>query len=156
MIKILAMDVDGTLTDGKIYMGENGEAMKAFNIKDGYAINVLLRKNNIVPVIITGRTSNIVERRASELGITEVHQGVSDKAAKLLEIAGKYNCTRENIAYIGDDDNDLDAIKVAGLVGCPADASENVKTAADFISNKSGGGGAVREFSEYIIEHKEQ
>ena len=78
-IKYLVMDVDGTLTDGKIYMGENGEVMKAFNIKDGYAISYFLPSNGIIPIVITGRKSKIVENRCKELGITEVHQGCIDK-----------------------------------------------------------------------------
>lgn len=153
MIKIVAMDVDGTLTDGKIYMGEKGEIMKAFDIKDGYAIYQFLPANHIIPVIITGRASKIVANRAAELGILEVHQGVSDKTAKLYEIAKKYQCSCKNIAYIGDDENDLPAMKAAGVVGCPANASDSVKNAADFVSKYNGGNGAVREFIEWIIKY---
>lgn len=152
MIKLFVMDVDGTLTDGKIYMGENGELMKAFCAKDGYAIHRLLKKNKILPVIITGRISKIVELRSAELGILEVHQGVTDKAARLMEVAKKYHLQRNEIAYIGDDDNDLEAMQAAGFVGCPADASENVKKAADFVSSYCGGEGAIREFVEKIVE----
>lgn len=148
------MDVDGTLTDGKIYMGEKGEIMKVFDIQDGYAIFQFLPKKNIIPMIITGRKSEIVAYRASELGIVEVYQGVSDKAAKLQEIAEKYNCGRENIAYIGDDVNDLPAIEVAGITGCPANASSQVMAAVDFVSKYNGGNGAVREFIEWIINNE--
>ena len=100
-IKLLVMDVDGTLTDGKIYMGENGEVMKAFDIKDGYGINEILPKLGIIPVIITGRTSKIVENRARELHITELYQGKHDKLDTMLEVMKKYHCTKENAAYIG-------------------------------------------------------
>lgn len=88
-IKLLFMDVDGTLTDGKIYMGENGEVMKAFDIKDGYGINEILPKLGIIPVIITGRTSKIVENRAKELHITELYQGKHDKLDTMLEVMKK-------------------------------------------------------------------
>ena len=86
-IKMLVMDVDGTLTDGKIYVGSQGEVMKAFNVKDGYAIARILPDLGIIPVIITGRTSSIVEYRAKEIGITELYQGVSDKLAQLKQVA---------------------------------------------------------------------
>jgi 3-deoxy-D-manno-octulosonate 8-phosphate phosphatase (KDO 8-P phosphatase) len=151
MVKLLAMDVDGTLTDGKIYMGCDGEAVKAFDAKDGYAICELLPKHGIVPAIITGRSSRIVEARAAELGIAEVYQRVADKPAKLLEIAAKYGCAREEIAYIGDDDNDLGAMAAAGVSGCPADASWRAKAAAGFVASKNGGDGAVREFAEWLV-----
>ena len=91
-IKMLAMDVDGTLTDGKIYMGPQGEVCKAFNIKDGLGINQLIQ-NGILPVIITGRKSTIVENRAKELMITEIYQGVEDKATVLRQVARKYGFT---------------------------------------------------------------
>lgn len=150
MIKLLIMDVDGTLTDGKIYMAPSGEAMKAFNIKDGYAIAHMLPKMRVVPVIITGRRSRIVENRAKELGISELHQGVSDKLGKLKEIAEKYSVASYEIAYIGDDLNDLDCLQYCGFTGCPADAVEEVKQTADYVTRANAGSGAVREFIELI------
>lgn len=150
MIKLLIMDVDGTLTDGKIYMGPSGEVMKAFNIKDGYAIAHLLPEMGIVPVIITGRTSTIVENRAEELHITELHQGVSDKLGKLTEIEKKYHVTAKDIAYIGDDLNDLACMEYCGLSGCPADAAYEVKQTADYTTECKAGSGAVREFIEFL------
>ena len=150
MIKLLIMDVDGTLTDGMIYMAPSGEAMKAFNIKDGYAIAHMLPKMGVVPVIITGRKSLIVENRAKELGIAELHQGVSDKLGKLKEVAEKYQVTPDEIAYIGDDLNDLDCLRYCGLTGCPADAVEEVKQTADYTTRAVAGSGAVREFIEFI------
>lgn len=150
MIKLLIMDVDGTLTDGMIYMGPSGEAMKAFNIKDGYAIAHMLPKMGVVPVIITGRKSLIVENRAKELGITELHQGVSDKLGKLKTVAEKYGVTSDEIAYIGDDLNDLDCMKYCGFSACPADAVDEVKQAADYTTKANAGSGAVREFIELI------
>jgi len=150
-IKMLVMDVDGTITDGKIYMGEHGEIMKAFNIKDGYAIREILPSYNILPVLITGRTSKIVENRAKELGITHFYQGITDKKSLLKNIVEKENMLMSNVAFIGDDINDLECMMNCGLKGCPADAVLEVKKIADFISKKKGGEGAVREFIEAIV-----
>ena len=144
------MDVDGTLTDGKIYMGENGEVMKAFNVKDGYAIAHMLPEMGIIPVIITGRKSKIVENRAKELGITELYQGVGDKLAQLKIVAEKYNAAPEEIAYIGDDLNDLECIEFCGVTACPVDVVEKVKKTVNLVCNKKAGEGAVRDFIENI------
>ena len=151
MIKYLIMDVDGTLTDGKIYMGDKGEIMKAFSIKDGCGIHDILIPNGIIPVIITGRNSEILLNRCNELGIKEIHQGISNKVEELLNITTDLS----SVAYIGDDINDLLIMKevkhAGGIVGCPADAVQSVLEIADFISNKLGGNGAVRDFIEYIV-----
>ena len=145
------MDVDGTLTDGKIYMGNDGEVMKAFSIKDGCGIHDILIPAGITPVIITGRTSKIVENRCGEIGIKEIHQGISNKIEKLLSITDDLS----SVAYIGDDINDLSCMKpvkeAGGKIGCPADAVKKVKERADFISTKNGGDGAVREFIEWLV-----
>lgn len=154
-IKYLVLDVDGTLTDGCVYMGENGELCKAFNIKDGYGICHQAIPAGIVPVIITGRTSNIVLNRCKELGINEIHQGISDKLGELNEILAERGESLKDCAYMGDDLNDLHvmkAIKAAGgLIGCPADAAAGVIELADFVSSKDGGRGCVREFIEWIL-----
>lgn len=150
-INYLVMDVDGTLTDGKIYMGNSGEAMKAFNIKDGCGIHDILIPHGITPVIITGRRSNIVENRCKEIGITEVHQGIRNKLDELLHITNDL----QSVAYIGDDINDLqimDAVKAAGgVIGAPHDAVQKVLDIADFVSPHDGGNGAVRDFIEWIV-----
>lgn len=160
-IKILVMDVDGTLTDGKIYMGSDGEIFKAFNIKDGYGINDILYLKGVEPVIITGRQSKIVENRCKELHIRHIYQGIHDKLSVLkqvlirLELEKESKFSLENVAYIGDDCNDLicmQAVKEAGgIVGCPADAAKQVIDIATFISNQNGGNGAVREFIDWFI-----
>ena len=147
--KLLVMDVDGTLTDGRIYMGPTGEVMKAFDVKDGYGI-VHLREYGIEPVIITGRESDIVRRRAEELHITELYQGVTDKLAKLREVAEKFGAAPDEIAYIGDDLNDLPCICFAGIAAAPADAVEQVKKEVDHVCRQNGGHGAVREFLDLI------
>lgn len=149
-IKMLVMDVDGTLTDGKIYIGPQGEVMKAFNIKDGYGI-VQFIKSGKIPVIITGRKSEIVQRRAEELGITELYQGVEDKLSQLKKVAEKYGLSAEEIAYIGDDMNDFACMEYCGVTACPADAVKEVKEDVDFVCESLGGCGAVRDFLDYLI-----
>ncbi|MDF1616138.1 KdsC family phosphatase [Petrocella sp. FN5] len=149
-IKILVMDVDGTLTDGKIYIGSEGEMLKAFNVKDGLGISKL-RSLNIIPAIITGRESEILKRRSEELKIEELYQGEENKIEKLKELVERYRCSLAEVAYIGDDENDLQCMRESGFTGCPADAVDAVKKEVDYICNKSGGEGAVREFIEQII-----
>ncbi len=152
MIKYLVMDVDGTLTDGKIYMGAHGEMMKAFNIKDGCGIHDIAIPGGIIPVIITGRTSEIVKKRCGELGIQQVYQGIKNKIEQLNSIADDLS----QVAYIGDDINDLSCMipvkEAGGVVGCPADAVERVKEISDFVARHNGGDGAVRDFIEWIIK----
>jgi len=150
-VRYFVTDVDGTLTDGKINMGDDGEVMKAFDIKDGYAINEMLPDHGITPVIITGRESRLVVNRASELGVKKVYQGVKDKLVMVNKFAIENAVTLDEIAYIGDDINDLECIRACGISGCPADAADDIKKYADFVSAKPAGSGAVRDFSEYII-----
>ena len=150
-IRLLAMDVDGTLTDGRIYMGPEGETMKAFDVKDGYGI-LLFRRAGGVPAIITGRQSRIVETRCRELGIDELYQNVGDKRAVLTALAEKYGLEPEEIAYIGDDLNDLDCMAYVGVSACPADAIQAVRDTADFICAHDGGRGAVREFIDFFLK----
>lgn len=156
-IKYLVMDVDGTLTDGKIYMGNDGEMMKAFDIKDGYGIHDLLIPSGIVPVIITGRGSAILVNRCKELGIKKVFQNVHNKLEELNRLAEGDGNTLSSVAYIGDDMNDatcMKAVKEAGgMTGCPRDAVNGIKRISQFISKKNGGSGAVREFIEYLLKH---
>lgn len=154
MIKYLVMDVDGSLTDGKIYMGPNGEAMKAFSIKDGYVINFILKPMNIVPIIITARTSAIVQNRCDELGIQEVHQGKMDKLAALTDIVGESELGK--CAYFGDDIIDLKCMlpirEAGGMIGCPSDAVPAIKAVADYVCLSKAGEGALREFAEWLVE----
>ena len=150
-IKLFVTDVDGTLTDGKIFIGENGEMMKAFCVKDGAALHGLLPEYGIPVAIITGRESIIVSNRAKELGVELVFQNVKEKLPLLKKLANERDIMLEEIAYIGDDINDLECIKAVGLGACPADAVEEVKRNAKYISKKRGGVGAVRDFVEYII-----
>jgi len=153
MIKILFMDVDGTLTDGTIYIGNNGEEFKCFNVKDGYGISQILKKNGIIPVVVTGRESKIVEERCRELGIVEVIQNSSDKVKDINKVLGKYGLKLEDAAYIGDDLNDLGAIKLVAISGSPADAVDIVKKNCDYVTEALGGRGAVREFIEWVVDN---
>ncbi len=152
MIKYLVMDVDGTLTDGKIYMGSSGEIFKAFDIKDGCGIKDIAIPYGFIPVIITARKSDIVMNRCKELSITEVHQGVRDKIDKLKEIVSDLS----KVAYIGDDILDLQCMvpvkEAGGVVGCPADAVKKVKEIAGFVAEHNGGDGAVRDFIEWLVD----
>ncbi len=154
-IKYLIMDVDGTLTDGKIYMGNDRELFKAFNIKDGCGIHDILIPAGIKPVIISGRKSTILENRCKELGITELHQNISNKVEKLDDILKEIKLSYSNVAYIGDDINDLSCMQSikehGGIVGCPADAIKKVINLADYVCSKNGGEGAVREFIDWIL-----
>ena len=151
MIKLVLLDVDGTLTDGGIYRGNNGEELKRFNVKDGYAI-VNAQKLGIEFGIITGRKSELVEIRSNELKIKYLYQGISEKTVILEEIMQKTGLKKEEIAYMGDDLNDILIMKQSGLTGTPKDAADEVIQIADFVSEKNGGSGAVREFVEYILK----
>mgnify|MGYP000881830981 FL=1 len=151
MIKLVLLDVDGTLTDGGIYRGNNGEELKRFNVKDGYAI-VNAQKLGIEFGIITGRKSELVEIRSNELKIKYLYQGISEKTVILEEIMQKTGLKKEEIAYMGDDLNDILIMKQSGLTGTPKDATDEVIQIADFVSEKNGGSGAVREFVEYILK----
>lgn len=159
-IHFLVMDVDGTLTDGKIYMGQTGESFKAFDIKDGCGIAILLPKMNIEPVIITARESEILKNRCKELGIKLLVQNSKDKVSALNQILTSYNerngtaYSLENCAYMGDDIVDLpvmEAIKNAGGGAvCPNDAVEDVRKVCSFVCTKKSGSGAIREFIEWL------
>ena len=144
------MDVDGTLTDGKIYMSANGELMKAFNIKDGYAI-AHLREFGIEPVIITGRISEIVKKRRAELNITELYQGIGNKLSKLKEICSNHGIALSQVAYIGDDLNDLSCMKHCGNSACPSDAVKTVQEQVNYVCEQKGGEGAVREYISFLL-----
>lgn len=154
MVKILCMDVDGTLTDGRIYMGSEGEQFKAFDVKDGYGICHVLPEMGIIPVIITGRRSGSLAKRGVELGVIDVYQGVSDKESCLEGVLRSKGLSLFDVAYIGDDLNDLACMDLVvaggGVVGCPCDADPLVCAKAHFVSSRPGGRGAVREFIDWI------
>lgn len=150
-IKLLAMDVDGVLTDGSVTYDENGVEYKTFNVKDGHGI-VRLNKSGFITAIITARNNGTVRHRAENLNITELYQGQKYKLPALEEIIKKYNFTLENVAYIGDDLPDICILEKVGLSCCPADAVDEVKEICGFISSKNGGRGAVRELCDFILD----
>ena len=150
MYKLFVMDVDGTLTDGKIYMSANGEIMKAFHVKDGYGIANILKEKGIQTAIITGRKSEIVEQRAKELKIDYVYQGVHDKLSCLKKLVGEIGCSMKEVVYVGDDVNDLDCMAEVGLSCCPNDAHKRVKDSVGLVAQTKGGEGAVREIIDEI------
>lgn len=150
-IRMLVLDVDGVLTDGTIYMGNDGELFKGFNAKDGMGISYAIR-NGIDVCIITGRKSEMVRRRAAELGITCVLEGVHDKAAALKEIAASHKIALKKIAYIGDDLNDLAPMNICGVSFAPGDAADPVIDFCDFVLMNTGGNGAVREAIDLVLD----
>ena len=149
-IKVLALDVDGVLTDGSLTFSQNGEELKTFNAKDGQGI-VCLNKAGFITVIITARKNCTVEHRAKNLGIKELHQGVKFKLPVLEQILDKYGLTFENVAYMGDDLPDVCILEKVGLSCCPNDAVQEVQKVCKFKSKYNGGRGAVREVCDAIL-----
>jgi len=149
-IKLLLLDVDGVLTDGRLYYGNSGEEMKAFNIQDGLGIK-LLQQGGIQVGIITGRVSKLVQRRATELGINPVIQGREDKLTALNELMLTANLSLDEVAFVGDDLPDLAVIKKVGLGITVANGSTTLKSAADWQTTKKGGDGAIREVAEMLL-----
>ncbi|MFN3305682.1 MAG: KdsC family phosphatase [Candidatus Kapaibacteriota bacterium] len=149
-VKLLVMDVDGTLTDGKVYYSKDGEELKAFSIRDGMGIE-LLHNYGIGTCIITTETSQIVTARASKLRIDHVILGSKNKLKDLEELCNEVNITLEEVAYIGDDINDIRAIEKVGFSACPSDAVKYVKDKVDYICSNKGGEGAVRELIELLL-----
>jgi 3-deoxy-D-manno-octulosonate 8-phosphate phosphatase (KDO 8-P phosphatase) len=152
MIRLVAMDVDGTLTDGGIYMDGSGGEFKKFHVRDGYGI-VKLLKLGIEVAFISGRYSKATDKRAGELGITRIFNGTADKLAELASIADEIGAIPSEVAFIGDDIQDVSCIEWSGLGVAVGDASEETKAAADIVTVAHGGAGAVREAAEYIIRY---
>ena len=150
MIKLLALDVDGVLTDGKIILSGAGE-LKNFSVKDGFGIK-LAQKAGIEVCIITGRFSDITAKRAHELGIVHLYNGVDDKFSCFSDICNKLNVDMSSeTAYMGDDLNDMKILKSCFFSGTVSDAPYYIKKEVDFVSQSKGGDGAVREFIEAIL-----
>ncbi len=154
-IRLLVLDVDGVLTDGSINIGADGEIFKSFNAKDGLGISCALR-SGLQIALLTGRRSAIIHRRAEELGITLICEGAKDKYAALTMLYKSLGLTREQTAYMGDDLNDLPAFIAAGIAFAPLDAAAEVCSAADYVAEALGGGGAVREVVEMILQAQEK
>jgi 3-deoxy-D-manno-octulosonate 8-phosphate phosphatase (KDO 8-P phosphatase) len=150
-VRLVVLDVDGVLTDGRLYFTARGEEMKCFHVRDGAGIVQLLR-GNIQVAVISGRDSRAVEKRMSELGVSWIRQGVDDKLAALRELLDMLALGPQSVACIGDDSADLPLFEVARLAIAVADAHPSVKSQAHFITQAAGGQGAVREVCDLILE----
>ena len=151
MIKLLVFDVDGCLTDGSIIYGSNKDEYKAFNVKDGLAIASWSRLG-LKTAIVTGRNSKVVERRAKELNITYLYQGIKDKKTLLESILKEENLMWDNVAAIGDDLNDIGMLQSVGWSFTPNDGVKQIKTCVKTVLKTNGGRGAVREMIDMIVE----
>jgi 3-deoxy-D-manno-octulosonate 8-phosphate phosphatase (KDO 8-P phosphatase) len=150
-IRMLVLDVDGTLTDGRLYMGPHGEAMKAFCIKDGQGL-ALLKRVGLKLAIVTGRQSEIVDRRAAELQFDAVLQGVKSKALAMQQLARQFALEPAQMAMMGDDWPDLEAFALVGLKAAPQNAHREVRQRADWVAQRRAGDGAVRELCDYLLQ----
>ena len=150
-IKLLLLDVDGVMTDGRIiYLNDGGEA-KAFDVKDGHGLK-LIQRAGIQVGIITGRQSDIVARRAAELGIGLVYQGAKDKMQPFMEILEKLGLEPSEVAYVGDDLVDLPVMRLVGFSATVADASDDIKPYVDLVTSRPGGRGALREVCDFLLK----
>lgn len=150
-IKILILDVDGVMTDGRIIMDDSGREIKQFDVRDGHGLKIIQRYG-IKVILLTGRQSEVVKRRARDLGIKEIHQKVFNKKEVLKKILKKNKLTTEEVAYIGDDIIDIPVLKAVGFSAAVADALEVVKKIVDYVTKNSGGRGAVREICELLLQ----
>jgi 3-deoxy-D-manno-octulosonate 8-phosphate phosphatase (KDO 8-P phosphatase) len=150
-IKLLLLDVDGVMTDGRIILDDRGNEIKAFHVRDGHGIK-LAQRAGIVVGIITGRSSEVVNIRARELGITEVYQGAHEKIAVYDALLAKCGFRDDEAAYIGDDVVDIEIFKRVGMAAAVADADPGVKPYVDMVTRAAGGRGAVREVINVILK----
>ena len=154
-IKLVISDVDGVLTDGGMYYSDKGEIMKKFNAKDGMGVE-LLRKNNIKTILMTKENSSIVIKRGKKIKVNEIFIDIDNKEMKLNQICDSLSLTPSNIAYIGDDLNDLNIMKLVGFSACPADAEQEILDISNYICKKEGGKGVFREVTNLILETYEK
>lgn len=152
-IRLFATDVDGVLTDAGMYYSESGDEWKKFNTRDGMGIK-LLQKAGLITAIVTQERTRLVARRAEKLAIPELHQGVMDKLSVIRDMATRHGLSLQQVAYIGDDVNDIEALKAVGLSAAPADGLPQVLEVVDYVCGKKGGEGAVRELAELILQSR--
>ncbi len=150
-IRLLIMDVDGVLTDGRLHFSSNGEEIKAFSSVDGLGL-VAIQRFGIELAIITGRSSTVLESRAKQLGIKHLYQGQDNKLIAFNELLEQLQLNRQEVAYIGNDWNDLSILSLVGVSASPCDAEDEVKNRVNWISKKNGGNGAVRDFCHLIMQ----
>lgn len=153
-VKLLICDVDGVFSDGRIYMGNDGEELKAFHTRDGYGIKALI-SSGIQVAVITGRKSLIVEKRMTSLGISHIYQGIDNKMEPYQQLLDTYQLAPHQVAYIGDDMVDLAVMQQVGLGVCVADGHPFVKQQADFVTHINGGHGAVRELADLLLQSQD-
>ena len=152
-IKLIGTDIDGVWTDAKMYYTDDGDFMKAFSTYDGMAVS-LLDEINIPVAILTSENSNIVKERAKKLGIKHVYINEKEKLLRLKYLCNKLNISLENVAYIGDDLNDIDVLKEVGISAMPINSPILKLFKSDYVTRLKGGDGAFREFADLIIQHK--
>lgn len=152
-IKYLILDVDGVMTDGGLYYSAEGQEMKRFNAHDGYGI-VRAHEAGIVIGIISGRSTPIINARAKILKIDDVYQGIDDKVVAMREIQAKYGLNDNEFAYMADDLFDIPLLRLVGLSASPNNGRPEVRRVVDLVTKASGGDGAVREFIEFILQHR--
>jgi 3-deoxy-D-manno-octulosonate 8-phosphate phosphatase (KDO 8-P phosphatase) len=150
-VDLLILDVDGVLTDGGLYYGPEGEALKRFNVRDGHGL-VLARATGLRAAILTGRRSRIVEARGAELGISPISQGNKDKVAGLARLLEEAKVPASRAGYVGDDLNDLGPMLQVRFRACPADACAEVRANSHYVAEACGGHGAVREILELLLK----
>ncbi len=149
-IRLFATDVDGVLTDAGMYYSESGDEWKKFNTRDGMGIK-LLQKAGLVTAIVTQERTRLVARRAEKLAIPELHQGVMDKLSVIRDMAIRHGISLRQVAYVGDDVNDIEALQAVGFSAAPADGLPQVLKVVDYVCRQKGGEGAVRELAEMIL-----
>ena len=150
-IRLFATDVDGVLTDAGMYYSESGEELKKFNTRDGMGIK-LLQRAGLITALVTQERTKLVARRGEKLMIPEVHQGVMDKLSLVRDMAERHGLSLGQVAYMGDDINDLSTLQAVGFSATPADGLPQVLAAVDYVCSKKGGEGAVREIVEMILQ----
>ncbi len=153
-VRLLLTDCDGVLTDGGIYYSDHGEAMRRFSVRDGMAVERLRRESKVEIGIISGEGAESIKRRAEKLGIEKVYLGIREKCLVLEEIIRSSGLKAEEVAYIGDDINDVAVMQRVGLTACPVDADGQARLVAHYRCECRGGHGAFREFAELIIAAK--
>ncbi len=154
IIKLVLTDVDGVLTDGGMYFSENGESLKKFNTRDGMGVELLLKKN-VKTVLISRENSNITKQRGKKIRAAATYVNIKNKEKQFEKICKKFGLNKNEIAYIGDDVNDIEIMKLVGLSASPFDSMDEVKSIAHYVCSLSGGHGAFREFANLIISTKE-
>jgi len=152
-IKIVISDVDGVLTDGGMYYTEKGESMKKFNTRDSMGMELLFKKG-IKTILLTRENSKIVKRRVSKIKIADLYLGINDKKIILPQLCKKYGTQEYEIAYIGDDVNDIEIMKAVGFAATPLDSIDEVKKISDYVCKLKGGQGAFRELADLILKVK--